>query len=131
MTPYTQTTDGITVSVKPQYLEDRSDPDRALFAFSYKVTIENQSAETIQLINRHWQVFSNEIQIADVKGEGVVGEQPVLEPGVVYQYSSMSIIEDPAGHMQGSFTFRSETGAFFDAVVPRFELVHIEAGALH
>ncbi len=120
---FAATTRGIKVSVIPAYHEDQSDPERSLYIFTYTVSIENIGEKVAQLINRHWIVYSADKQCADVKGEGVVGDQPVLLPGEVYRYTSGTSINDPVGTMWGSYTFQSETGEFFDVQIPRFELV--------
>ena len=128
---YRETTRGITVTVLPSVVTERSRPDELVYVFSYQVTLENESSEIVQLINRHWRVFAGRRQIADVKGEGVVGEQPVLEPGVVFQYSSWTVLDDPSGYMEGIYTFRSERGGFFDVVIPRFDLLYVDVSAVH
>lgn len=122
-TAFAATTRGIKVSVIPAYHEDQSDPEGSLYIFTYTVSIENLGEEVAQLINRHWIVYSADRQCADVKGEGVVGDQPVLLPGEVYRYTSGTSINDPVGTMWGSYTFQSENGEFFDVQIPRFELV--------
>ncbi|MDZ4786447.1 MAG: Co2+/Mg2+ efflux protein ApaG [bacterium] len=120
---YSKTTRGIKVSVVPAYHDDQSDPENGLFIFTYSVTLENIGEEISQLINRHWLVYSAGIQCADVKGEGVIGDQPILLPGEVYRYTSGTSINDPVGAMLGSYTFQTEKGDFFDVAIPRFELV--------
>ncbi len=120
---FTETTRSVKISVIPVYHEDQSDPERNLYVFTYTVTIENTGDEISQLINRHWIVCSAGIQCADVKGEGVVGDQPILLPGEVYRYTSGTSINDPVGSMWGSYTFQTETGEFFDVSIPKFELI--------
>lgn len=128
---YTETTNDICVSVWPLFVNEQSDIDKSLFAFAYFVKIENCGDTSAQLINRHWRVFSGTRQIADVKGSGVIGEQPVLAPGAIHEYNSWTIIHDPAGWMVGSYTLRREGGEFFDVVVPRFDLIHAESISIH
>ena len=119
-------TANIRVSVKPELLPDRSDVKSKIYAHSYTVNIENNSSETFQLINRHWKVFSAGKQIADVKGEGVIGEQPLIHPGEVFEYQSWTMVRDDIGSMTGAFTCVSETGEFFDILVPEFPLLYID-----
>jgi ApaG protein len=117
-------TRGVRISVLPNFLEEKSDPKNSQYAFAYTVEIVNEGSEVIQLINRHWRIESGGKQIGDVKGAGVVGEQPVLQPGETYTYSSWAMIEDPIGAMEGSYTFVSATEEFFDVPIPRFRLIH-------
>ncbi|MCL4142572.1 UNVERIFIED_CONTAM: hypothetical protein GTU68_005308 [Idotea baltica] len=91
----------------------------------------NLGSETVELINRHWLVFSDLTQIADVKGEGVAGQQPMLEPGDEFSYSSWTTLIDPCGSMSGTYTFCTEDGVFFDVEVPKFELVYFDSSTLH
>ena len=128
---YTKTTRNIQVTVIPNYIEEQSDPSAGVFSFSYKVLMRNLGKEGVELINRHWMVFSDESQIADVKGEGVAGQQPVLEPGEEFSYSSWTTIVDPTGSMKGSYTFCTEDGEFFDVEVPQFSLTYFDTSTLH
>lgn len=121
--PYTETTNGIRVTVIPEYLPDESEPEREQFGFAYTVTIENGSPSTVQLLRRHWVVFSGGNFLTEVKGDGVVGMQPVLSPGDVFRYSSGSVITDPVGAMQGSYAFVDEQGNPLDVTIPHFDLV--------
>ena len=120
---YSEVTENIRVSVVSEPIIVNSDPLRNVFAFSYTVTIENIGRETAQLLERHWIIKSNGTQIAEVVGPGVVGEQPVLEPGSSFQYASGAVIQDPIGSMEGAYTFRAESGRFFNVLIPRFELL--------
>ncbi len=119
---YTEITNQVRVTVSPAHIEDGSDPDNKIFAFSYTIKIENFSQEKVQLIERHWIVNSGSMPIAEVVGPGVVGEQPMIGSGESYTYSSGAVIHDPIGSMYGSYTFRSETGKFFDVTIPKFDL---------
>ncbi|MBX7143959.1 MAG: Co2+/Mg2+ efflux protein ApaG [Oligoflexia bacterium] len=121
---YSDVTRGIKVSVRPEHVEENSDPEAEVFSFSYTVRIENLSAETVQLLERHWIILSNGIRIAEVVGPGVVGVQPVLAPGERYQYTSSAVIQDPVGSMEGSYTFKSLSGKFFEVKIPKFDLVY-------
>jgi len=128
---YSKTTRDIKVTVFPEFADDRSNPSRNLYAYSYTVELENIGNETVQLINRHWRVFSAGIQVADIKGEGVIGEQPVLEPNMKFQYTSWTMVSDPIGSMKGSYTFMSDQSEWFDVEIPEFSLVYIDTGAVH
>lgn len=119
------------VSVVSEPVENESDIDNNVFAFTYKVTIENKSNITARLINRHWLVFSNALQIADVKGEGVIGQQPILKPMDKFEYSSWTVLRDPIGSMKGSFTFLSLDGNFFDVQIPEFSLAFKDRLSVH
>ncbi len=120
--PYSSVTKGIRVSVSPAFHPEQSDPAAGFYMFTYTIVIENISEQAVQLINRHWIVYSAEKQCADVKGEGVIGEQPILLPRERYHYTSGTSITDPIGSMWGSYTFRTQNGDFFDVEIPRFEL---------
>ncbi len=119
------------ITVKTQAVENESDLTNNVFAFTYSITIENRSTSTARLINRHWKVYSAEVQIADVKGEGVVGQQPVLKPNDSFEYSSWTVIKDPIGTMKGEFTFLSSKGDFFDIAVPEFNLTFKDRLTVH
>jgi ApaG protein len=119
------------ISVKVVAEERESDVNNNVYAFSYAITIENKSQTTARLINRHWKVYSNCIQIADVKGEGVVGNQPLLRPKDSFEYSSWTVIKDPIGSMKGIFTFLTSTGDFFDLKIPEFDLVFKDRLTVH
>ncbi len=121
---YSQVTRNIRVSVHPEYLADQSEPIRATYAFQYTVTIENFGAETVQLLSRHWRINSGGAEYMQVKGDGVVGEQPTLEMSHGFRYTSGTVIKDPVGSMHGTYTFRSETGETFDVEIPRFDLIY-------
>lgn len=128
---YNEITSSISVTVEPEYMADRSSPEDNVYLFGYTVTIENLGNEVAQLINRHWVVNSGDRQFADIKGEGVVGEQPSIEPQTGYQYGSWTVIDRPTGSMQGVYTFRSEIGKFFDVLIPRFELQYLDPARFH
>ena len=128
---YSQTTKDIEVTVTPAFTPEQSDPARSVYSFSYTVTLVNKGRQIVQLLNRHWLVFSGMKQIADVKGEGVVGEQPILRAGESYRYTSGTVVVDSFGHMYGTYTFRSEAGEFFDVVIPRFNLLFVSSSVVH
>jgi ApaG protein len=120
--PYSQVTNNIKISVTPEHVEESSKPEEGIFYFHYTVTIENLGRDKVQLIERHWVVYSDDDQIAEVVGPGVVGEQPMLESGESFEYTSGTIIHDPIGFMYGTYTFRSGNGKYFEVPIPRFDL---------
>lgn len=124
-------TNDIHIMVEPRYLSDQSQPDKKIFAFSYIVTMVNLGSIPATLINRHWLVFSGERQIADIKGEGVVGKNPELFTGLQFQYVSGTIIHEPVGSMKGTYTFQRSTGEFIDVKIPEFSLHAIDESALN
>ena len=119
----------ITIKVVPE--ENESDVINNVYAFSYSITIENKSQTTARLINRHWKVYSNGKQIADVKGEGVVGNQPLLRPKDSFEYSSWTVIKDPIGCMKGTLTFITSGGDFFDLKIQNFDLIFKDRLTVH
>ena len=120
----TEVTDGIRISVSCQYQPKHSNPDNNEYVFAYWITIANESPYAVQLIDRHWEIFDSSGSIRDVKGEGVVGEQPILQPGDIHKYSSWCPLATPVGRMKGSYGMaRQSDGLKFDAIVPEFNLV--------
>lgn len=120
--PYTAITRGIAVSVEPTYLESNSSPANAQYAWAYRVTIENQGRETVQLLSRHWMITNARGELTEVKGPGVVGEQPILKPGESYAYISGAPLNTPSGMMGGAYQMESETGECFNIEIPTFSL---------
>ena len=121
-TGYTAVTRNIAVSVEPTYLEANSSPGSSQYFWAYRVTIENQGQETVQLLNRHWMITNARGELTEVKGPGVVGEQPVLKPGESYAYTSGAPLNTPSGMMGGSYQMESESGERFDIEIPTFSL---------
>ena len=121
-TQYRAVTRGIAVSVEPVYLEANSSPSSSQYFWAYHVTIENQGLETVQLLSRHWMITNARGELNEVKGPGVVGQQPVLRPGESYQYTSGAPLNTPWGLMGGSYQMESETGELFDIEIPTFSL---------
>jgi len=121
-TPYTAITKGISVSVLPTYLEAQSSPDSSQYFWAYRVTIENQGQETVQLLSRHWMITNARGDLTEVKGPGVVGEQPVLKPGESYEYTSGAPLNTTSGMMGGAYQMESESGEHFDIEIPTFSL---------
>lgn len=119
---YEQTTNAINVSVKPIYLEDQSSPSEHRFVWAYHVRIENRGARTVQLRTRYWRITDARGRIHEVHGDGVVGEQPVLQPGKAYEYVSGTPLETPSGIMAGSYQMETESGEFIDVKIPAFSL---------
>ena len=119
---FERTTHGIRVAVKPAYLDDQSDPDDGQFLWSYTVTIENRGSETVQLMSRYWHITDGEGRVQEVRGPGVVGAQPVLAPGQVFQYTSGCPLPTSSGFMTGRYQMRSASGEAFEAEIPAFIL---------
>lgn len=119
----------IRVDAKPRYLEEHSQPDADRFVFAYTITISNEGAVPARLLSRHWIITDANGQVREVRGDGVIGEQPRLEPGELYRYTSGSLLETPVGSMRGSYTMITDDGHRFDAVIPAFTLAR--PGALH
>lgn len=121
-TPYMATTRGIAVSVEPTYLETRSSPESSQYFWAYRVMIENQGRETVQLLSRHWMITNSRGEFTEVKGPGVVGEQPVLRPGESFEYTSGAPLDTPSGMMGGAYQMETESGERFDIEIPTFSL---------
>jgi len=119
---YTKTTKNINITVNPFYLEDQSEPDEQHFVWAYQITINNLGEESVQLKNRFWKIIdSNGIRL-EVKGEGVVGEQPILNPGEKFEYTSGTPLSTPSGFMEGHYEMETKSGSKFDASIPLFSL---------
>lgn len=119
---YERTTHGIRVAVTPAFLDDQSDPVEGEFLWSYTVTIENKGSETVQLLSRYWHITDGDGHVHEVRGPGVVGAQPVLEPGQVFQYTSGCPLPTASGYMMGRYQMRSASGEAFEAEIPAFVL---------
>ncbi len=113
---------GIEVRARSQYVPEQSEPSRDRYVFAYRVTIENNGAVAAQLLNRHWIITDANGKVQEVRGEGVIGEQPRLEPGASFRYTSGTVIGTPVGSMQGSYEMVAESGIRFDVVIPPFSL---------
>jgi ApaG protein len=112
----------ITVAVKTAYLADQSDPSRNQYVFAYTVTIANAGAVAAQLISRHGIIPDAEHQVQEVKGAGVVGQQPLLRPGESFEYTSGTHLATAVGTMRGTYQMMAEDGHAFDAEIPLFTL---------
>jgi ApaG protein len=121
-TSYRAITRGIAVSVEPVYLEANSSPGNSQYVWAYRVTIENQGRETVQLLSRHWMITNARGELNEVKGPGVVGEQPILKPGERFEYTSSAPLNTPWGMMGGSYQMESGDGEHFDIEIPTFSL---------
>lgn len=119
---YERVTNGIKVSVRPTFLESQSDPDDGLFVWSYTVRIHNGSGEAVRLRTRHWLITNARGVTEEVKGVGVVGEQPVIPPGEGYEYTSGAPLSTPSGMMVGRYGMETEAGRSFEVDIPAFSL---------
>jgi ApaG protein len=113
---------GIDIKVSTQYLTQQSDPARSSFAFAYTITITNLREQPVKLLSRHWIITDQNNKVEEVRGNGVVGQQPVIAPGQSYQYSSGAVIHTETGDMKGSYTMQCSSGEQFDAPIPLFVL---------
>jgi ApaG protein len=112
----------IRVSVKTEYLPSESDDDNNRFVFAYTITVENYGSEAAKLLSRHWVITDAESRIQEVKGKGVIGEQPHLRKGESFSYTSGTMIETQVGSMQGSYQMIADDGHKFDAIIAPFTL---------
>ena len=119
---YSKTTKNINITVKPFYLENHSQPDENHYMWAYKIIINNQSKETVKLKNRYWKIIDSSGSINEVKGSGVVGEQPVLKPGEKYEYTSGAPLKTPSGFMKGHYEMINNDGLNFEVEIPLFSL---------
>ena len=123
MSNYSATTRGIRVGVQPVFLEDESEPDRGRYVWAYRVRIENAGRETVQLLRRTWRITDAHGHVLHVSGDGVIGEQPTLEPGETFEYTSGTPLETPSGFMEGEYHMVvSLSGEAFDVAIPAFSL---------
>ena len=122
MRKYTATTDDITVTVQPVFLDGQSNLLARRFVFAYFVRIENRGDQEVQLLHRHWLIMDGNAEIKEVRGAGVVGQQPRIAPGAVHEYNSFSILETFEGSMEGSYRMARPSGEEFDVAIPRFTL---------
>lgn len=120
--PYSATTRQIRVTVRPIYLDDQSAPNDSHFVWAYHVTIENLGKETVQLRGRHWKITDARGERHEVRGPGVIGEQPTLEPGDTFEYTSGTPLATPSGIMAGTYQMENERGEMFDIEIPAFSL---------
>ena len=119
---YRATTKGIEVSVEPFFLDDESDPEKGHYVWAYMVEIRNDTNKPVQLRSRHWKIMDALGRTEEVSGAGVVGEEPIIEPGETYEYSSGCPLKTSSGFMQGSYGMQWEDGTPFDIAIPAFSL---------
>ena len=119
---YTKTTKKISITDSPYFLEDQSEPDDQHYVWAYQVTINNLSKERVQLKNRYWKIIDANGTKQEVKGEGVVGEQPILNPGEKFEYTSGTPLTTPSGFMEGYYEMETKSGSKFEACIPQFSL---------
>jgi ApaG protein len=119
---YAEVTHSIKVTVKPVYLEDQSSPSENHYVWAYHIRIENEGNRTVQLINRYWRITDALGRVQEVRGAGVVGEQPVLRPGESFEYTSGTPLSTPTGFMVGAYEMETSDGERFNAKVPLFSL---------
>lgn len=119
---YIAETRQIKVSVMPVYIDERSAPQESRYFWAYRVTIENHGATTVQLLSRYWHITDARGRVEEVRGAGVVGEQPILGPGDSYEYTSGCPLTTPSGFMRGAYTMADEDGRRFDVTIPAFAL---------
>jgi ApaG protein len=119
---YEETTRNIRVQVEPSFLDEQSEPDEDRYLWAYRITIENRGREPVQLISRFWRIVDSRGRAREVRGPGVVGEQPVIEPGESFEYTSGAPLETPCGFMSGSYRMRGANGEDFEIGIPMFAL---------
>ena len=112
----------IRVAVKPAYLDDQSDPEDDRYVWSYTVTIENRGPEPVQLLSRYWTIVDGQGRMQEVRGAGVVGEEPLLKAGESFEYTSGVPLQTPSGFMAGTYGMVSSSGEHFDIEIPAFSL---------
>lgn len=124
-TPYVTVTKGIKISVWPQFSPEQSRPSASLYVYFYTIQIENQSKDSVQLLSRHWIIKDGFDHIEEVKGDGVIGQQPTLSPGEAFSYTSSCPLPTPTGSMKGSYTMKSTSSQKnFEVEIGEFFLAH-------
>lgn len=124
-------TRGVRVTVTPTYLADRSEPGAGRFVFGYRIRIANESDRAVQLLSRKWIIVDADGERSEVTGEGVVGQQPRIQPGSAFEYSSFCPLTTPWGTMEGIYQLKGEDGEMFDVPVARFFLVSPSAASMN
>ena len=112
----------IQVDVETRYVEEQSNPEQNYYVFAYTITIRNQGSQAAQLLTRHWVITDSNRKVQEVRGDGVVGEQPRLKPGEQFVYTSGTMLETSVGTMKGSYQMLAEDGSRFDAPIDEFVL---------
>ncbi|WP_374763105.1 Co2+/Mg2+ efflux protein ApaG [Yunchengibacter salinarum] len=119
---FEEETDGVRVAVQSYFLEDQSEPDTGQYVWAYRIRLHNERPTPVQLLTRHWIITNGLGEEHEVKGEGVIGEQPVIDPGEAFVYTSGTPLDTPTGFMRGSYGMRAEDGSRFTVTVPTFSL---------
>jgi len=122
MIPYNATTEDIRVTVRPVYLDGKSDAMQHQFVFGYFVRIENQGLMEVQLLKRHWTIRDADGRVQAIDGEGVIGQQPIIDAGDAHEYNSFCVLETFTGSMHGYYVMERENGERFRVTIPRFDL---------
>ncbi len=122
MIPYMATTKDITVTVRPVYLDSETDFFEKRFVFGYYVKISNDGCEPVRLVRRHWRICDETGHVEEVDGSGVIGKQPLIDPGKEHTYSSYSVLKTFTGAMEGYYTMEGMDGGRFKVAIPRFDL---------
>ena len=112
----------IEVDVETRYIEDQSNPERNYYVFAYTITIQNKGKQAAKLLTRHWVITDSNQKVQEVRGDGVVGEQPLLKPGEQFVYTSGTMLETAVGTMKGSYQMLADDGSHFDAEIDEFVL---------
>lgn len=112
----------IGVDVETRYIEDQSNPEQNYYVFAYTITIRNKGQQSAKLLTRHWVITDSNQKIQEVRGDGVVGEQPLLKPGEQFVYTSGTMLETAVGTMKGSYQMLADDGSQFDATIDEFVL---------
>jgi len=119
---YEQETSGVMVRVEPQFLPEESSPDEGRYVWAYTIEIENRSPESVQLVSRFWKITDENGLTQEVRGAGVIGQQPTIPPGESFRYTSAAPLAAPSGVMSGAYSMQRENGEAFDIAVPLFAL---------
>ncbi|MGH7719641.1 MAG: Co2+/Mg2+ efflux protein ApaG [Gemmatimonadaceae bacterium] len=125
---YYRETNGMRVTVRPLFVRNQSRPASGQYVFVYFVRIENVGAEQARLLRRRWLIHDSIGEDTEIEGDGVVGQQPLIEPGEVHEYESFCVLKSPSGFMEGAYSFVRADGSGFEARIPRFLLDASEAG---
>ena len=112
----------IEVDVETRYIEDQSNPEKNYYVFAYTITIQNKGQQSAKLLTRHWVITDSNQKVQEVRGDGVVGEQPLLKPGEQFVYTSGTMLETAVGTMKGSYQMLADDGSQFDATIDEFVL---------
>ena len=119
---FEKTTNGVRIIVRPEYRADQSDPDQGYYVWAYHVTIRNEGRQAVTLKTRHWRVTDGRGRVQEVRGAGVVGEQPRLEPGESFEYTSGTPLSTPGGFMTGAYQMQLDDGSMMEVEIPLFSL---------